>query len=54
MSHVFLDARDGHLALYLNGDLQFDGRDERLYHEPLGLVPTALAARPSNCRSPFR
>jgi spermidine synthase len=43
MSHIFLDTRDGHLALYLNGELQFDRRDEHLYHEPLALVPTALA-----------
>ena len=45
MSHIFLDRRDGRLALYLNGDLQFDRRDERLYHEALALVPVALAAR---------
>jgi spermidine synthase len=44
MSHVFLDTRDGALRLYLSGDLQFDSRDERLYHEPLALVPVALAA----------
>ena len=50
MSHIFLDRRDGRLALYLNGELQFDRRDERLYHEPLALVPTALARR----RSPGR
>ncbi len=43
MSQVFLDSRDGGLRLYLNGELQFDSRDERLYHEPLALVPTALA-----------
>ncbi|MBI4012099.1 MAG: hypothetical protein HY359_07340 [Candidatus Rokubacteria bacterium] len=43
MSQVFLDHRGEGLRLYLNGDLQFDSRDERLYHEPLGLVPTALA-----------
>lgn len=47
MSHIFLDRREGRLALYLSGELQFDQRDERLYHEPLGLVPTALAARRS-------
>lgn len=45
MSHVFLDTRDGAVRLYLHGDLQFDSRDERLYHEPLALVPVALAAR---------
>jgi spermidine synthase len=43
MSQIFLDSRDGGLRLYLNGELQFDSRDERLYHEPLALVPTALA-----------
>ncbi len=45
MSHIFLDRRDGRLALYLSGELQFDQGDERLYHEPLALVPTALAAQ---------
>ena len=45
MNHIFLDRRGGRLALYLCGELQFDQRDERLYHEPLALVPTTLAAR---------
>src|SRR5881296_908873 len=45
MSQVFLDTHEGRLALYLNGDLQFDRDDETLYHEPLALVPVALAAR---------
>jgi spermidine synthase len=45
MRHIFLDTRDGRLALYLNGELQFDQCDEHLYHEPLALVPTALASR---------
>ncbi len=45
MDHIFLDTRDGQLRLYLHGDLQFDTRDERVYHEPLGLVPVALAVR---------
>jgi spermidine synthase len=44
VSHVFLDTRDGALRLYLSGDLQFDSRDEPLYHEPLALVPVGLAA----------
>jgi spermidine synthase len=44
MRHIFLDRRDGRLRLYLQGDLQFDAADERLYHEPLALVPTLLAA----------
>ena len=51
MSHVFLDTHDGRLALYLNGDLQFDRDDERLYHEPLGLIPVALAARRAEGRA---
>lgn len=45
MSHIFLDGRDSRLALYLNGELQFDQLDEHLYHEPLALVPMALARR---------
>jgi spermidine synthase len=44
MRHILLDRHEGRLRLYLCGDLQFDAADERLYHEPLGLVPTALAA----------
>jgi len=51
VSHIFLDTRDGRLRLYLNGELQFDRRDERLYHEPLALVPVALAARRAPGRS---
>ncbi len=45
MSRVFLDRHGGGLRLYLNGELQFDSRDERRYHEPLALVPVALARR---------
>lgn len=43
MSPALVDRRNGRLALYLGGDLQFDAIDERRYHEPLGLVPVALA-----------
>jgi spermidine synthase len=43
VSHVFLERRAGRVRLYLHGDLQFDEADERLYHEPLALVPAALA-----------
>jgi spermidine synthase len=50
MSHVYLETRNGALRLYLNGDLQLDSHDERLYHEPLASVPTALA----NARAPRR
>lgn len=45
MRHIFLDRRAGRLRLYLSGDLQFDAADERLYHEPLALLPVTLAAR---------
>ena len=45
MSGLFLDTRAGRLALYLNGDLQFDRDDEELYHQPLALVPLALVSR---------
>jgi spermidine synthase len=44
-AQIFLERRDGGVRLYLAGDLQFDSRDEARYHEPLALVPVALAAR---------
>ncbi len=53
MRHIFLDQRGGRLALYLNGDLQFDRDDERLYHEPLALVPV-LVARQRRPARPLR
>jgi spermidine synthase len=37
--------QDGSCALWIDGDLQFDSSDERLYHETLALPPLALAAR---------
>ena len=43
---ILLDRRsDGSLALYYDGDLQFDSRDERVYHEALTLPALALAER---------
>jgi spermidine synthase len=43
---TFLDRHDdGSLALYIDGDLQFDSRDERVYHEALALPAVALAMR---------
>lgn len=43
---ILLDRRDdGTVALYIDGDLQFDSRDERIYHEALALPALALAAR---------
>jgi spermidine synthase len=34
---------DGSLALFINGDLQFDSADERIYHECLALPALAIA-----------
>ncbi len=50
---LYLDERnDGSFALYLDGDLQFDTRDEALYHESLALPALTLAqrARPEGLR----
>ncbi len=38
---------DASLALWIDGDLQFDSRDERIYHECLVLPALALATRRS-------
>ncbi len=41
---ILLDRReDGSLAFFLDGDLQFDSRDEHIYHECLVLPALALA-----------
>ncbi|HEY9680041.1 MAG TPA: hypothetical protein V6C89_21565 [Drouetiella sp.] len=41
---ILLDCRDdGSLACFLDGDLQFDSRDERIYHEALALPALAIA-----------
>jgi spermidine synthase len=41
---IVLDHRpDASLAVYIDGDLQFDSRDEALYHELLALPALALA-----------
>jgi spermidine synthase len=46
MGASYIDRRpDGSLALFLDGDLQFDSRDERIYHECLTLPALALAER---------
>src|SRR5919202_6435197 len=46
---ILLDQRnDGSLALFIDGDLQFDSRDERIYHEALALPALAVAARRSS------
>ncbi|SEH09226.1 polyamine aminopropyltransferase [Candidatus Venteria ishoeyi] len=41
--HLVLTQRKDHLRLYLNGHLQFDARDEQIYHEQLVHVPMSLA-----------
>ncbi|MCW3100404.1 MAG: Spermidine synthase [Chthonomonadaceae bacterium] len=44
--NLYCDERsDGSFALYLDGDLQFDSRDEALYHESLALPALSLAHR---------
>lgn len=35
---------DGSIALFIDGDLQFDSRDERIYHECLALPAVAVAS----------
>ncbi len=41
---VFLNMRqDGSMALFIDGDLQFDQRDEKIYHEALALPALHLA-----------
>jgi spermidine synthase len=39
--------KDGSIALFINGDLQFDSRDERIYHEGL-VIPALLVAAKNN------
>lgn len=43
---------DGSVALFINGDLQFDSCDERIYHEALALPGLAIAQgrKPSDLR----
>lgn len=44
MSVLHLDRRpDGSVSLFIDGDLQFDSRDERIYHECLVLPALAVA-----------
>ena len=43
---ILLDRKDdGSLAFFLDGDLQFDSRDEHIYHECLALPALALAEK---------
>ena len=49
---LHIDERgDGNIAVYLEGDLQFDTVDEALYHESLALPALCLASR-SQSQSP--
>lgn len=52
---IVLDERsDASLAVYIDGDLQFDSRDEGLYHELLALPALALATQRLASRSKIR
>jgi spermidine synthase len=49
MSLLHLDRRpDGSFSLVIDGDLQFDSRDERIYHECL-VLPALALARSGTC-----
>jgi spermidine synthase len=41
---------DGSIALFINGDLQFDSKDERIYHESL-VIPALLVATKRNLKT---
>ena len=43
--HLVVTRRDERVRLYLNGHLQFDARDEHIYHEQLVHVPMSVAPR---------
>jgi spermidine synthase len=45
VSHHLDRRADGSLLLYIDGDLQFDSRDEAIYHESLALPALTLASR---------
>ena len=44
MAELKVNDRNGSLAFYIDGGLQFDTRDEAIYHEALALPAAALAA----------
>ncbi len=52
MANLLERRDDGTVALFINGDLQFDSNDERIYHEALALPGLAIASRrqPSQLR----
>jgi len=45
MSKWLEEREDGSLAFFIDGDLQFDSRDERIYHEAIALPALALALK---------
>lgn len=52
MAGLKITEHDGGLSFYINGSLQFDTRDEAVYHESLVLPAAALAA--ARLRRPLR
>ena len=42
--HIVMTRRNDRLSLFINGHLQFNSRDERIYHEMLVHVPFAVAS----------
>jgi len=45
MANLLEHRDDGSIALFINGDLQFDSRDEHIYHESLTLPALSIAAQ---------
>jgi spermidine synthase len=45
MEHSLRSEQDGSIALLIKGDLQFDSKDEYIYHEGLALPSLAIAAK---------
>jgi spermidine synthase len=45
MEHSLRSQQDGSIALLIRGDLQFDSKDEYIYHEGLALPSLAIAAQ---------
>ena len=45
MEHFLRNEQDGSIALLIRGDLQFDSKDEYIYHEGLALPSLAIASK---------
>ncbi len=52
MEHSLVSEQDGSIALLIKGDLQFDSKDEYIYHE--GLVLPGLAVAASRIKTPLK